>query len=142
MGNGPFLLPDSDESGRAPVKLKLDDTPEGCIALVPTWIRRRSSNWQGRTGPFAVLCSPIPFGRQNYLYQYNVDRWDDEKVGDLGMKDLRLSRPNHFDNRTKEIWIGKKTSGVCLSIYPKASAITGTEDRRCWNRIPTDESRL
>ncbi|KAL6981882.1 hypothetical protein U1Q18_023498 [Sarracenia purpurea var. burkii] len=77
-------------------------------------------------------------------YRYIVGKLDDEKVGDLGKKDLyaRLCRPNRFDGGTKEIWIDKRTGGVCLSICSKALTITGMDDRRYWNRIPTDESRF
>lgn len=66
--------------------------------------------------------------------------------GGLGLtkKDIfaRLSRPNTFDGGTKEIWLDKNTGGVCLSISSKAMSITGIEDRRYWNHIPSDESRF
>lgn len=34
------------------------------------------------------------------------------------------------------------TGRVCMSISAKAMAITGIEDRRYWNWIPTEESRF
>ncbi|KAH9604083.1 hypothetical protein KSS87_010423 [Heliosperma pusillum] len=54
----------------------------------------------------------------------------------------RLSRPNLFDAGTKEIWVDKKTGGIWLSISSKGLSINGINDRRCWNHIPTDESRF
>lgn len=36
----------------------------------------------------------------------------------------------------------KVTSRVCMSISAKAMSITGIEDRRYWNWIPTEESRF
>lgn len=41
----------------------------------------------------------------------------------------------------QEIWLDKSTGGVCVSIASKALRITGIDDRRYWNHIPTEESR-
>ena len=41
----------------------------------------------------------------------------------------------------QEFWVDKRTGGVCVSIGSKALTITGIDDRRYWNYIPTDESR-
>lgn len=35
----------------------------------------------------------------------------------------------------------KKRGGICMCISSKALAITGIDDRRYWNYIPTEESR-
>lgn len=72
---------------------------------------------------------------------------DDEsfpKLEGLTKKDIfaRLSRHNYFDGGNKEIWLDKNTGGVCLSISSKALSITGIDDRRYWNHIPSDESRF
>lgn len=40
------------------------------------------------------------------------------------------------------LWLDRVTGRVCMSISSKAMAITGIEDRRYWNWIPTEESRL
>ncbi|KAM0043711.1 hypothetical protein Hdeb2414_s0010g00344451 [Helianthus debilis subsp. tardiflorus] len=56
----------------------------------------------------------------------------------------RLTRPVRFDDGNKEFWLDwldKRTGGVCLSISCKALTITGIDDRRYWNFIPTNESR-
>ncbi|KAF2313233.1 hypothetical protein GH714_009914 [Hevea brasiliensis] len=54
----------------------------------------------------------------------------------------RLCRANTFDGGTKKAWLDKTTGGVCLSISSKGLAITGIDDRRYWNNIPTEESRF
>lgn len=42
----------------------------------------------------------------------------------------------------QEVLINRRTGGVCLAISSKAMRITGIDDRRYWNHIPTDQSRL
>lgn len=61
----------------------------------------------------------------------------------LGKRDIytRLCRPNTFDGGTKKVWLHKSTGGVCMSISSKGLQITGIDDRRYWNHIPTNESR-
>lgn len=44
-------------------------------------------------------------------------------------------------NISQEIWLDRVTGRVCMSISAKAMSITGIEDRRYWNWIPTEESR-
>lgn len=41
----------------------------------------------------------------------------------------------------QEVWLDRVTGRVCMSISAKGLAITGIEDRRYWNWIPTEESR-
>lgn len=42
----------------------------------------------------------------------------------------------------QELWLDRITGRVCMLISAKALAITGIEDRRYWNWIPTEGSRL
>ncbi|KAK8579780.1 hypothetical protein V6N12_070086 [Hibiscus sabdariffa] len=62
----------------------------------------------------------------------------------LGKRDIytRLCRPNTFDSGTKKVWVDKNTGGVCMSISSKGLQITGIDDRRYWNHIPSEESRF
>ncbi|KAB2083857.1 hypothetical protein ES319_A05G295700v1 [Gossypium barbadense] len=62
----------------------------------------------------------------------------------LGKRDIyrRLCRPNTFDGGAKKVWLHKSTGGVCMSISSKGLQITGIDDRRYWNHIPTNESRF
>ena len=40
------------------------------------------------------------------------------------------------------MWLDRVTGRVCMAISARGLAITGIEDRRYWNWIPTEESRL
>lgn len=54
--------------------------------------------------------------------------FDDDEFGNFGFL-------------SQKAWIAKRTGGVCLSISSRGLAITGIDDRRYWNYIPTEESR-
>ncbi|KAE8717196.1 F-box protein PP2-A15 [Hibiscus syriacus] len=54
----------------------------------------------------------------------------------------RLCKANTFDGGTKKVWLDKSTGGVCMSVSSKGLQITGIDDRRYWNHIPTEESRF
>lgn len=41
----------------------------------------------------------------------------------------------------QEFWLDKGGGGLCMSISSRALSITGIDDRRYWNFIPSDESR-
>ncbi|XAR63098.1 hypothetical protein NMG60_11022922 [Bertholletia excelsa] len=139
------LEPDGPAS--SPLKPKLEDIPESCIALVLTHLdspeicklARLNRAFRGASSADFIWEAKLP---SNYLYI--VEKLEDEMVGSLGKKELyaRLCRPSPFDGGTKEIWLDKRTGGVCLSISSKALTITGIDDRRYWNHIPTEESRF
>lgn len=42
----------------------------------------------------------------------------------------------------QEAWLDRVTGRVCMAISARGMAITGIDDRRYWNWIPTEESRL
>ncbi|KAH7863299.1 hypothetical protein Vadar_015902 [Vaccinium darrowii] len=146
-GSSQFAESDWDESGSPSTRPRFEDIPENCIALVltrldPTEIcklARLNQAFRGASSADFIWETKLPLN-----YGYIVDQLGDEKVGDLGKKDLyaRLCQPNPFDGGTKEIWLDKSTGGVCLSISSKALRITGIDDRRYWNHIPTEESRF
>lgn len=48
---------------------------------------------------------------------------------------------DEFNLGLQEVWIDKNSGGVCLAISSKRMTITGIDDRRYWNHIPTNESR-
>lgn len=48
----------------------------------------------------------------------------------------------YFNIWLQEVWVDKLSGGVCVSICSKRLTITGIDDRRYWNHIPSDESRL
>uniref|UniRef100_A0A5B6ZF84 Putative F-box protein PP2-A15 n=1 Tax=Davidia involucrata TaxID=16924 RepID=A0A5B6ZF84_DAVIN len=67
-----------------------------------------------------------------------------ERYQNLSKKDIfaLFSRSVSFDDGNKEVWLDRITGRVCMAISAKAMAITGIEDRRYWNWLPTEESRF
>ncbi|KAK4280386.1 hypothetical protein QN277_012015 [Acacia crassicarpa] len=53
-----------------------------------------------------------------------------------------LCRPNRFHSGSKEVWLDRGSGQVCLLMSSKSMKITGIDDRRYWNYIPTEESRF
>ncbi|XP_060218782.1 F-box protein PP2-A13-like [Lycium barbarum] len=129
------------------LKPKLDDIPEACVALVLSYLdppqicKLAGINRAFRAASYAdFIWEPNLPSNYKYILQELLGL----KVDGLFKKDLfaKLSRPKPFDGGTKEVWIDKNNGGVCLAISSKGMAITGIDDRRYWNHIPTDESRF
>ncbi|KAL8160033.1 hypothetical protein V2J09_001570 [Rumex salicifolius] len=142
---------EADSVAGSLIRPRLGDIPESCIALVlanldPPEIcnlARLNRAFRGASSADFIWESKLPSN-----YRFIIDELF--KNNDLGLcfrdckKDIyaRLSRPHSFDGGSKEIWLDKRTGGICLSVSYKAMLITGIDDRRYWNRIPTDESRF
>lgn len=129
------------------MKLKLDDIPESCVAMVLSYLDPPEICQLARLNRAFRAASSSDFIWDDKLpsnYKYLVDRFLDVGCGDLVKKDIyaRLSKPICFDGGTKQVWVDKRSGGVCLSISAKALSITGIDDRRYWNHIPTEESRF
>lgn len=156
-----FSSSDSIDSSLRP---RLEDIPESCIALVLSYLdppeicklARLNRSFHDASSADFIWESKLPsnyrfIARKLKMFEDNDDDGceDGKKLLDLKgfclcKKDIfaRLSRPNSFDGGTKEVWLDKKTGGVCLAISSKALSITGIDDRRYWNRIPSQESRF
>ncbi|KAJ4979807.1 hypothetical protein NE237_010587 [Protea cynaroides] len=125
----------------------LGDIPESCVASVfmyltpPEICNLARLNWafRGAASSDAVWDSKLPPN-----YQHLLDLLPPERYLNLSKKDIfaLISRPIPFDDGNKEVWVDRVTGGVCMSISAKALSITGIEDRRYWNWIPTEESRF
>ncbi|KAK4379355.1 hypothetical protein RND71_001217 [Anisodus tanguticus] len=129
------------------LKPKLDDIPEACVALVLSYLDPIEICKLARINRAFRAASSADFIWETKLssnYKYILQELLGLKVAGLDKKDLfaKLSRPRPFDGGTKEVWIDKNNGGVCLAISSKGMAITGIDDRRYWNHIPTDESRF
>ncbi|CAA0820792.1 F-box protein PP2-A13 [Striga hermonthica] len=137
----------SGELGGPNPRPKLEDIPESCIALVLSGLdppeiaklARLNRAFRAASSSDFIWIPKFPSN-----YRYILSRSGDRSIGDKGMKDIyaALCKPNPFDGGTKEVWIDKRTGGVCLAISSKAMSITGIDDRRYWSYIPTDESRF
>ncbi|XWS77103.1 hypothetical protein CRYUN_Cryun01aG0233700 [Craigia yunnanensis] len=137
---------DGDE-GCPPLRPRLDDIPESCAALVlarldPPVIcklARLNRSFQSASSADFIWESKLPSN-----YRFIMEKvLGDTILLNLHKKELYawLCTPNPFDAGKKEIWLDKKTGGVCLSISSKALTITGIDDRRYWSHISTEESR-
>lgn len=137
-GEGPSLKP------------RLGDIPESCAALILMYLdpveicnlAGLNRAFRRASGADFIWESKLP---SNFRFILEKLLQNGEKsMADLGKKDLysRLCRPNSFDGGTKEIWLDKRSGGICLFISSKALTITGIDDRRYWNYISTDESRM
>ncbi|KAK4418689.1 F-box protein PP2-A13 [Sesamum alatum] len=145
MGANASSLPGGAD-GPSP-RAKLEDIPESCMALVLSYLdppeiaklARLNRAFRAASSADFIWVPKLPSN-----YRYILDKFPDRSLGDKGKKDVYagLCRPNPFDGGTKEVWIDKRTGGVCLAISSKAMAITGIDDRRYWNHITTGESRF
>ncbi|KAG9148765.1 hypothetical protein Leryth_013445 [Lithospermum erythrorhizon] len=126
---------------------KLEDIPEACIALVLSYLDPLQICKLARLNRAFRAASSADFIWETKLppnYPYILDKVGNDGDIKRGKKDIfaTLSRPFSFDDGNKEMWIDKRTGGICVSISSKAMSITGIDDRRYWNQIITDESRF
>ncbi|XP_010243198.1 PREDICTED: F-box protein PP2-A15-like [Nelumbo nucifera] len=125
----------------------LGDIPESCVACVFMYLTppeicnlaRLNRAFRGAASSDAVWESKLPPNYQDLL-----DLLPPERYPNLSKKNIfaLLSRPIPFDDGNKEVWLDRFTGRVCMSISAKSLRITGIEDRRYWNWIPTEESRF
>ncbi|KAK6918426.1 Phloem protein 2-like, partial [Dillenia turbinata] len=149
MGAGASGFATESDDGVSPsIKPKLSDIPESCIALVlmhldPLEIcdlARLNRAFRDASSADFIWDLKLPSN-----YKFLVHKLFDEGcLSKMSKKDVyaRLCRPVPFDGGTKALWLDKSTGGVCVSLSSKALAITGIDDRRYWNHIPSDESRF
>ncbi|PWA70261.1 F-box domain, cyclin-like protein [Artemisia annua] len=140
MGANTSLL-SSDISN---VNTNLGDMPESCVALILSYLEpvdicrlaRINRAFRAASTADFIWASKLPSNYRNLAGSLFVT----EKLGEKEIF-ARLSRGVSFDSGNKEFWLDKTTRGVCVSISSKALTITGIDDRRYWNHIPSDESR-
>ncbi|CAI9765219.1 unnamed protein product [Fraxinus pennsylvanica] len=130
-----------------PMKPKLEDIPESCMALVLSYLdppeiaklARINRAFRAAASADFIWVAKLPSN-----YPFILSKLPDQGLITMGKKDIyaRLCRPNPSDGGTKEFWIDKRTGGTCLSISSKAMVITGIDDRRYWNHLQTDKSRF
>ncbi|XP_047340378.1 F-box protein PP2-A13-like [Impatiens glandulifera] len=146
-GNSSSYHQIKEEEESTPLKSNLEDIPENCKALILTHLNPieicnlscMNRSFQAASSANFIWDLKLPSN-----YQFIVDKLEKVKFFDLGKKELygRLCQHNPFDGGTREIWVDKKTGGVCLLISSIGLVITGVDDRRYWTHIPTDESRF
>ncbi|XP_031128253.1 F-box protein PP2-A15 [Ipomoea triloba] len=135
------------ENGSANGGPGLGDIPESCVAcvflhLTPPEIcnlARLNRAFRGAASSDAVWEAKLPAN-----YQQLLDLLPEDRYQGLCKKDIfaLLSRSVPFDDANKVVWLDRVTGRICMSISAKAMTITGIEDRRYWNWLPTEESRF
>ncbi|KAF7804354.1 F-box protein PP2-A15-like isoform X1 [Senna tora] len=130
----------------------LGDIPESCVACVFLYLTppeicnlaRLNRAFRSAASADSVWETKLPPNYKDLLHFVPP-----QSCHNLSKKDIfaLLSRPLPFDDANKvsalhEVWLERVTGGVCMSISAKAMAITGIDDRRYWNWIPTEESRF
>ncbi|XVF52825.1 hypothetical protein PTKIN_Ptkin05aG0049800 [Pterospermum kingtungense] len=125
----------------------LGDLPESCVASIIGYLdpphicklAKLNRAFRGASWADFVWESKLPPN-----YQILVDKILGLVPENLGKRDIytRLCRANTLDDGSKKVWLDRSTGGVCMSISSKGLRITGIDDRRYWNHIPTDESRF
>ncbi|CAN1860363.1 F-box protein PP2-A15 [Linum perenne] len=126
----------------------LGDIPENCVACVFTYLTppeicnlaRLNRAFRGAASSDSVWEMKLPRNYRDLLDLLPPDRHRElSKKKDIY---ALLSRPVPFDDGNKELWLDRVTGRVCVSISAKSMSITGIEDRRYWNWVETEESRL
>ncbi|KAK8599799.1 hypothetical protein V6N13_060381 [Hibiscus sabdariffa] len=137
----------SSSSSSSSPSPSLGDLPESCVASIIGYLdppdicklAKLNRAFRGASRADFVWESKLPPN-----YQVLVDKIIPSVPENLGKRDIysRLCRANTLDGGTKKVWLDKSTGGVCMAISSKGLHITGIDDRRYWNHIPTDESRF
>ncbi|KAK1425224.1 hypothetical protein QVD17_20571 [Tagetes erecta] len=138
----------TNESKNSP-EINLGDIPENCIALILSFLEppeicklaRINRAFRSASSADFIWVSKLP-SNYHLLATKLLLLVDDQKK--LREKEIfaSLCRPVSFDAGNKEAWVDKMSGGVCVSICSKRLTITGIDDRRYWNHIPSDESRF
>ncbi|XP_057950608.1 F-box protein PP2-A13-like [Malania oleifera] len=150
-GGHAVLAGDGEEKRRA--ESGLGDIPESCIASVLMHldppeicgVARLSRTFGEAASADCVWESKLPSNYEVLLQRVlAMDQLETTTAESLGKKEIykRLSRPNRFDGGAKEVWLDKRSGRICIAISWKALRITGIDDRRYWNHLPSQESRF
>ncbi|KAJ4713004.1 F-box protein PP2-A13-like [Melia azedarach] len=125
----------------------LGDLPESCVALIIGYLdppeicklAKLNKAFRGASLADFVWETKLPSN-----YPVLIEKVFGDLKENMGKREVyaRLCRMNTLDAATKKVWLDKSTGGVCLSLSSKGLAITGIDDRRYWNHIPTEESRF
>ncbi|KAJ4835662.1 hypothetical protein Tsubulata_021711 [Turnera subulata] len=132
-----------------PSRPSLGDLPESCVAPILAYLdppeicklAMMGRAFRGASWADFVWESKLPHNYEALIERVVGDRDLSRKLCKREIYET-LCRANTFDGGTKKAWLDKTTGGVCISISYKGLAITGIEDRRYWNHIPTEESRF
>ncbi|CAJ1977097.1 unnamed protein product [Sphenostylis stenocarpa] len=126
----------------------LGDIPESCISSLFMNLDPPDICKLARVNRAFHRASSADFVWESKLppsYKFLADKvLGEENIATMTKKEIyaKLSLPNRFDGGAKEVWLDKCSGQVCLFMSSKSLKITGIDDRRYWNYIPTEESRF
>ncbi|KAK4796727.1 hypothetical protein SAY86_029053 [Trapa natans] len=130
-----------------PNHLSLGDLAESCVAAILTHLdppdicrlARLNRAFRNASRADLVWEPKLPDN-----YEVLVGELVGQSSENLGKRDIfaALCRAKTLCNGTQRVWLDKTTSSICLEISAKALSITGMDDPRYWNHIPTSESRF
>ncbi|XP_028208764.1 F-box protein PP2-A12-like [Glycine soja] len=125
----------------------LGELPESCVAQIMTYmdppqickLATLNRAFRGASSADFVWESKLPPNYDVLLRRIFADF--PSHLGKRGIY-ARLCRLNSLDDGTKKVWLDRGMGKLCLCVSAKGLSITGIDDRRNWNHIPTDESRF
>ncbi|ESW15362.1 hypothetical protein PHAVU_007G066700 [Phaseolus vulgaris] len=126
----------------------LGDIPESCISSLLMNLDPPDICKLARVNRAFHRASSVDFVWESKLppsYKFLADKvLGEENTATMTKKEIyaKLTLPNRFDGGAKEVWLDKCSGLVCLFMSSKSLKITGIDDRRYWNYIPTEESRF
>ncbi|KAL9317539.1 hypothetical protein ACSQ67_014056 [Phaseolus vulgaris] len=126
----------------------LGDIPESCISSLLMNLDPPDICKLARVNRAFHRASSADFVWESKLppsYKFLADKvLGEENIATMTKKEIyaKLTLPNRFDGGAKEVWLDKCSGLVCLFMSSKSLKITGIDDRRYWNYIPTEESRF
>ncbi|KAG4933079.1 hypothetical protein JHK87_047081 [Glycine soja] len=123
----------------------LGELPESCVAQIMTYmdppqickLATLNRAFRGASSADFVWESKLPPNYDVLLRRIFADF--PSHLGKRGIY-ARLCRLNSLDDGTKKVWLDRGMGKLCLCVSAKGLSITGIDDRRNWNHIPTDES--
>lgn len=142
-----FTDEESSSLSQSTARPNLGDLPESCVASIIEYLDPQeicklatlNRAFRGASMADFVWEEKLPTNYRNLVekvFGYVPEKW--------GKRDIyeKLCKANTFDGGNKKVWLDKSTGGVCMAISAKGLSITGIDDRRYWNHIPTEESRF
>ncbi|KAG4939712.1 hypothetical protein JHK86_045853 [Glycine max] len=141
---------ENDDGGTFSLSTKttLDDIPENCISSMMMSFDPQEICTLARVNKAFHRASSADFVWESKLppsYKFLLNKvLGEQNLGSMTKKEIyaKLCRPNFFDGANKEVWLDRSRGQVCMFISSKSFKITGIDDRRYWNNIPTEESRF
>ncbi|KAL9249602.1 F-box protein PP2-A12-like protein [Drosera capensis] len=122
----------------------LGELPESCVAMVLMNLdlidicRFATLNQAFRGASDFVWESKFPGNWGKVIEKM----WEENEVKGWGKRGVleALCRGNLIDGGTKKVWLDMSMGGMCFAISAKGLRITGIDDPRYWNHIPSEES--